>query len=78
MYALVKALKAFRIYVLQSKITAYVPNYAVKDVLAQSDVEGKRGEGIAKIQEYDLDIKPTKLIKGQGLAKLLTEKKFKH
>ena len=23
--------------------------------------------------EYDVDIKPTKLVKGQGLAKLLTE-----
>ena len=26
-----------------------------------------------KIQEYDLDIRPTKLIKGQGLAKMLSE-----
>jgi len=41
-----------------------VPNAAVKDVLVQSDVEGKRGKWIAKIQEYDLDIKPTNLVKG--------------
>jgi hypothetical protein len=26
-----------------------------------------------KIQEYDLEIKPTKLIKGQGLSQMLTE-----
>ena len=26
-----------------------------------------------KIQEYELDICPTKLIKGQGLAKILSE-----
>eukprot|EP00253_Pinus_taeda_P029143 PITA_29143 len=58
---------------LQSQIIAYVPNATVKDVLVQSDVEGKRGKWIAKIQEYDLDIKPTKLVKGQGLAKMLTE-----
>lgn len=32
-YALVKALKAFRTYVLQSQIIAYVPNAAMKDVL---------------------------------------------
>jgi len=32
-YALVKALKAFRTYVLQSKIVAYVPNVAVKDII---------------------------------------------
>lgn len=75
MYALVKAIKAFRTYVLQSQITSYVPNSIVKDMLIQSNVEGKRGKWIAKIQEYDLDIKPTKLIKGQGLAKLLKKKK---
>ena len=28
---------------------------------------------MAKIQEYDLEIKPTKLIKGQCLAQMLTE-----
>jgi hypothetical protein len=32
-YALVKALKSFRVYVLQSKITAYVPSSAVKEIL---------------------------------------------
>lgn len=59
-----KALKAFRTYALQSQIVTYVPNVSVKAVLVQSDVEGKRGKWIAKIQEYDLDIKPTKLVKG--------------
>ena len=48
----------------------------MKDVLVQSDIEGKRGKWIAKIQEHDLDIKPTKLVKGHGLAKLLTETNF--
>ena len=72
-YALVKALKFFRIYVLHSKILAYVPSSAVKEILGQPDSEGKRGRWIAKVMEYDVDIKPTKLVKGQGLAKLLTE-----
>lgn len=73
---MVKSLKAFRTYILHSQIVAYVPNSAVKDVLVHSDVEGKRGKWIAKIQEYDLDIKPTKLVKGLGLAKFLTESNF--
>ena len=38
--------------------------------MVQYDSEGKRGRWIAKIMEYDIDIKPTKLIKGQGLEKL--------
>jgi hypothetical protein len=72
-YALVKALKAFRVYVLHSKVTAYVPSASVKDILIQPDIDGRRGKWIAKILEFDLEIKPTKLIKGQGLAKLLAE-----
>ena len=32
-YALVKALKSFRVYILHSKIIAYAPNTVVKDVL---------------------------------------------
>jgi ribonuclease HI len=72
-YAMVKALKAFRTYVLHSKIIAYVPTSAVKDILVQPDSDGKRGRWLAKIQEFDLEVKPTKLIKGQGLAKLLAE-----
>jgi ribonuclease HI len=72
-YALVKSLKAFRTYVLQSKIIAYVPSAAVKDILIQPDIDGRRSKWIAKILEFDLEIRPTKLIKGQGLAKLLAE-----
>ena len=70
---MVKALNAFRTYVLHSKIIAYVPTSSVKDILVQPDNDGKRGQWIAKIQELDLEIKPIKLIKGQGLAKILAE-----
>ena len=52
---------------------AYVPSSVVKEILVQPDSEGKRGRWIAKVMEYDVDIKPTKLVKDQGLAKLLTE-----
>ena len=50
-----------------------MPNAAIKDVLTQPDNEGKRGKWIAKIMEYDVDIRPTRLVKGQGLAKLLVD-----
>jgi hypothetical protein len=58
-YALVKALKYFKIYVLQSEIIAYVPSSAVKEILVQPDCEGKRGNWITKILEYNLTINPT-------------------
>eukprot|EP00253_Pinus_taeda_P011476 PITA_11476 len=65
-YALVKAIKDFRIYILYSHVIAYVPNSVVKDILTQEGLEGKRGKWISNILEYDIEIKPTKLIKGQG------------
>jgi hypothetical protein len=76
-YALVKALKAFRVYVLHSRVTAYIPSASVKDILIQPDIDGRRGKWIAKILEFDLEIKPTKLVKGQGLTKLLAESNCK-
>ena len=72
-YALVKAIKDFRVYILYSHVIAYVPNSVVKDILTQERLEGKKGKWIANILEYDIEIKPTKLIKGQGLAKLMSE-----
>jgi hypothetical protein len=70
-YALVKSLEDFRVYVLHSKIVAYVPSSSLKEILIQPDIDGKRSKWIAKILEFDLEIKPTKLVKGQGLAMLL-------
>ena len=69
---MVKALKDFRVYILHSHIISYVPNIVVKDILSQ-DPDGKRGKWIVVILEYNLEIKPTKLIKGQGLAQLMVE-----
>jgi hypothetical protein len=76
-YALVKALKTFRVYVLHSKIIAYAPSGTIKEVLNHPYTNGKRGKWIVKIQEYDLEIKPTKFIKVQGLTKLLEESNCK-
>jgi hypothetical protein len=33
----------------------------------------RRGNWMAVVQEFDLDIKPAKLVKGQGLCKLAAE-----
>ena len=63
-YSLVKSLKDFRVYILHSHIVAYVPSNVVKSILTQPDLEGKRDKWIDVLLEYDLEIKPTKLIKG--------------
>jgi hypothetical protein len=70
-YALVKDLKSFGVYVMHARVIAYVPSTVVKEILIHLDIDGKCNKWIAKILEFDLEIKPTKLVKGQGLAKLL-------
>lgn len=72
-----KSLKSFRIYIIHSKVIAFVPNIAIKDILLQPDTEGKRGKQISKILEFDIEIRPTKLVKGQGLARLMAKSNYK-
>jgi hypothetical protein len=75
-FALVKSIKYFRVYIFHSHTIAYVPNAVVKDILTQDNLDGRRGKWIAVILQYDIDIKPMKLIKGQGLEKLMAESNF--
>jgi hypothetical protein len=75
-YVLVKDLKECRMNILHSHVLAYVPNSVVKDILTQPDPKGKRGKWIAVLLEYDLNIKPTKLIKEQGLDQVMTQYNF--
>ena len=72
-YALITSLKTFRIYILHAKVLAYVPSATVKDVLTQPDIDGKRAKWISKLIEFDVEVKPTKLVKGLGLAKLMAK-----
>jgi hypothetical protein len=75
-FSLVKAIKDFIVYILHSHTIAYILNVVVKDILTQDNPNGRRGKWIAIILEYDIEINPTKLIKGQGLAKLMVESNF--
>jgi hypothetical protein len=75
-FALVKEIKYFRVYILHSHTIAYVLNVVVKDILTQDNPDGRRGKWTVVILEYDIKIKPNKLIKGQGLAKLMAESNF--
>ena len=45
----------------------------MKDLLTQSEVTSKRCKWITRIQEFNLEIHITKLVRGLGLAKLMTE-----
>ena len=52
----------------------YVSNPAVKRILLEQEVGcNNRRVWIAKVQEYDIEIKPTKLIRGNALCKALAK-----
>jgi len=72
-YALVKSLNHFKSYVGYSRIVSFTPHPTAKDILSQHDCLGTSGKWVSKIQECDLEIKPTKIIKGQVLANLITK-----
>lgn len=75
-YAVVKVVKQFRYYILHSHAIVYVPHSTVKSILTQQDIGmNNRASWVSKIQEFNLDIKPTKLVRGQGLCKLIVEGK---
>ena len=59
-----KALKEFRVYILHSHSIVFVPSDAIKDILTQEEPNGRRTKWIATLLEYDIEIRPTKLVKG--------------
>ena len=61
---------------MHSHVVAYVPCATVKEILTRFDLDGRRAKWIVVLLEYDLEIKPTKIIKGQGLAKLMTQSNY--
>jgi hypothetical protein len=69
--ALVKAMAHFCTYTLNSHVIACVPSSPMKMRLNQQLRKGKWANWLAKIQEYDIEIKPLKVVKGQGLCKLI-------
>jgi hypothetical protein len=72
-YAVYKAVKHFRSYILKNHTKVIVPHPAVRYLFTQQEMGERRGNWMAVIQEFDLDIKPAKIVKGQGLCKLVVE-----
>ena len=71
-----KALKEFRVYILHSHSIAFVPSTTIKDILAQAEPGGRRAKWIATLLEYDIEIRHTKLVKRQGVAKLMAQSNY--
>ena len=71
-----KALKELRVYILHSHSIDFVPFVEIKDILTEAEPDGRRAKWIATLLEYDIEIRPTKLVKGQSLAKLMAQSNY--
>ena len=49
------------------------PYMAIRNVLVQKELGEKRDHYMTALQEYDLEIKPTKIVIGQGLCQLTAQ-----
>eukprot|EP00253_Pinus_taeda_P010682 PITA_10682 len=70
-YAVFKAIKYFRSFALKTHTKVIVPFPTIRKLLVQKDVGEKRGNWVTALQEYDIEIKPANIVRGQGFCKML-------
>ena len=63
-FAVFKVVKHFRPYLLKSKTKVIVSYPSVKNLLVKKDLGEKRAPWMTTLQEYDLEIKPSTIVKG--------------
>ena len=54
-YAVYKAVKHFRPYILKNHVTVFIPHPAVRSLFMQQELGERRGNWVACLQEYDLE-----------------------
>jgi hypothetical protein len=74
--SLVKLMAHIRTYILNYHVIDYVPSLPVKMLLNQQLREGKWDNWLEKIQEYDIEIKHLKVVKGQGVCNLIANSDY--
>eukprot|EP00253_Pinus_taeda_P005486 PITA_05486 len=70
-FAVYKAIKHYRPFLLKAHIKVIVPFSAIRQLLIQRELGEKRENWVTTLQEYDLEIKPPKIVRGQGFCRLL-------
>eukprot|EP00253_Pinus_taeda_P027681 PITA_27681 len=70
-FAVFKAVKHYRPFLLKTHTKVIVPFPAVRQLLIQKELGEKRANWATVLQEYDLEIRPTKIVRGQGFCRIL-------
>jgi hypothetical protein len=72
-YTIFKEMKHFRSYLLKSRTKVIVPYPAVRNLLVQKELGEKRENWMTSLNEYEIEITPTQIVRGQGLCKLVVD-----
>eukprot|EP00253_Pinus_taeda_P017245 PITA_17245 len=70
-FAVYKAVKHYRPFLLKAHTKVIVPFSSVRQLLIQRELGEKWANWVTALQEYDLEIKPAKIVRGQGFCRLL-------
>lgn len=70
-FVVYKAIKHYRPFLLKAHTKVIVPFSTVRQLLFQRELGEKRANWVTTLQEYDLEIKLAKIVKGQGFCRLL-------
>eukprot|EP00253_Pinus_taeda_P002510 PITA_02510 len=76
-YVVFKAIKHFRPLLLKTHTKIIFPFPAVRNLLVQKDVGEKRANWVTALQEYDTEIKPTNIVKGNAMFEFSLKRGFK-
>jgi hypothetical protein len=68
-----KVIEQFIPFILKNYTKVIIPHPEVRSLFVQRDMGEGRGNWMTTLQEYDLEFKPTNIVKDQGLCKLATE-----
>eukprot|EP00253_Pinus_taeda_P012820 PITA_12820 len=70
-FVVFKAVKYYRPFLLKTHTKVIVPFPAVRQLLLQKELGEKRAKWVTALQEYDLEIRPAKIVRGQGFCRIL-------
>jgi hypothetical protein len=68
-----KPIKHFIPFILKNHTKVIVPHREVRFLFIQKELGERQGNQMTYLQEYDLEFKPTNIVKGQVLCKLVTQ-----
>ena len=71
-FSLIIVISHFRPYIVNSPAKAYVPHPLVNMMLSQPFREVILDNWLEKLQEFDIEARPLKEVKGKRLCKLIT------